>query len=121
MGGRREKQWEKGAIDVITYKKQEEQVKINIYEVKSAIYDVQETIRQIKNYRNFIAGKNDPLFGQMKKKIIETFLVVPDNDREKTLINSHFSTFLKSGIDYVYFVDQTKKDLTQYHLKKMNK
>jgi len=110
----------KGFIDLITYGVKDNIMDIKIYEVKSTIYDVGDTIRQIKRYANYVAGTKDKIFGAMKEKRIQTYLVLIDSKRNNKIFDDHFSTFLNSGIDYIIFINALKERVNILPLTKLS-
>ena len=71
-------------------------------------------------YKNYLKGKNDPIFGSMENKDITTHLVFIDNKRNYNHFQDHFGTFLKSQINYVWFVNVKKNEMKKIPIKEIN-
>ncbi|MCE7744383.1 MAG: DUF2240 family protein [Candidatus Heimdallarchaeota archaeon] len=99
----------RGRIDIIKWGIKNGKRYIILFEVKSEIVDLQETIGRIHDYRSYLSMDVDPLFGKMPDKNILTYLVLPEKEENRVLINEYNHMFKASDIDYIMLIN-TKTD-----------
>jgi len=83
----------------------------HIYEIKTELTNLGETIRQINTYVEYISKINDPRLGQFNNKIIHSSLVVLLTDRNVELVNRFRDKLHFSGINELIFDDEKRNIL----------
>ena len=97
-------------IDVIKWIPQRGTNMIGIFEVKSKIDDIGNTIRQVKDYCHQISHPMDPKFGQLPNKQLTSYLVVEGTSHNFGIFHEFRQTFKSSGLDYLMFVDLERNE-----------